>query len=433
MRLNNTRSQIVKKIQKSIMNLSVRGKLTKSIVVFGCTMWIKDVEEALATNGHSIRFIIDNNPDKIGGKCLSYDVITPVEVKKLKNKIQIVICSDYWMEMESQLREYGLEKNKDFFTVDITLSEGWFVELRRLNHIRKGYLKYRQYYDMLSGDKTMVFVCPWAASGDIFMSGLFLSSYVEYNGIEDYCVLVLGQMAKKVAMLFEWKNVFCITENDKTDMLDAWMLLGSEIMRIKILLYWGWRVKRFPQSDNPMKLTFLDVMKHDVFELPTSVSPVFPKNLPSDYAPKLFESMNLKKGKTVIIAPYAGSYRSSIPNLYWEELVEFLNMNGFTVCTNSSGDSEPIIKGTQGIFFPFTEAINTVEYAGYFIALRSGLCDIVSYSKCKKIILYESMLNAVNMNYFSLRRMGLSEDAVEYEYNSDSLDNLFENIRREIV
>ena len=38
--------------------------------------------------------------------------------------------------------------------------------------------------------------------------------------------------------------------------------------------------------------------------------------------------------------------------------------------------------------FPLEIANSVVEYAGYFIGLRSGLCDVISNSKSKKIIIY---------------------------------------------
>lgn len=424
---------MVRKIKKGIRMLSGKGSFDRDIVLFGCTMWTKEIVDALTARRHTISFIIDNNPEKIGGKCLGYDVCHPSVVKELKGDVLIIVCSGYWMEMESQLKDFGLEKNSDFFTIDIKLSDGYFADIRKLYGVRKGYSKYRKYYDKLSGNNKIIFICPWAASGDIFMAGLFLKSYIEKNEIDDYCVLVLGTMASKVAKLFEWKNVICIEEQDKEDILAAWMLLGTEVMKLKVLLYWGWRVKRFPQPDNPMKLTFMDIMKHDVFELSDTVKPQLPQIARTDYAEKLFDSMGLKQGKTVIIAPYAGSYRSGISMEYWEELTRWLIDRDFTVCTNSAGDYEPVINGTKAIFFPFSEAVNTVEYAGYFIAVRSGLCDIVSYSRCKKIILYESMLNAVSIDYFSLKRMGLSDDAVEFEYDVGDVSSLFEKIRDELT
>ena len=43
------------------------------------------------------------------------------------------------------------------------------------------------------------------------------------------------------------------------------------------------------------------------------------------------------------------------------------------------------------------------------------------------------MLNAVSIDYFSLKRMGLSDDAVEFEYDVGDVSSLFEKIRDELT
>jgi hypothetical protein len=60
--------------------------------------------------------------------------------------------------------------------------------------------------------------------------------------------------------------------------------------------------------------------------------------------------------------------------------------------------------------------------AGYFVGVRSGLCDIISSSSCRKAVLYEKdgyFYKCSPYDYFSLKKMGLCDDAVEIEYRED--------------
>ena len=302
--------------------------------------------------------------------------------------------------------------------------------MRSYLDIQKGYKQYKKLIKTLPGQNTYVFICPWAASGDIYMAGLFLQQFIEKENIDDYVFLVIGKLAYKVAKMFNINNVQIITEEEKINLIDAWAFYGSEKMRVKPLLYWGWRLKHHLNPDANMDVTFLEVMKYDVFNLKKTDKPQVPNLDESDYVDQFFTDNCLTKGKTVIIAPYAGSYNSNVTVAFWEKLVQCLTDKGYSVCTNSGGEHEPVIKGSIGVFFPLGEAVSILNNAGYFIAVRSGLCDIVSSSGCNQIILYERGLNAVNYNYFSLRKMGLSNEAIELIYDKESEQDIFEEIMK---
>ena len=103
---------------------------------------------------------------------------------------------------------------------------------------------------------------------------------------------------------------------------------------------------------------------------------------------------------------------------------------GFVVCTNSCGDTEPAVTGTIPVFFSLDIAPQLIEKAGYFIGIRSGFCDIISGSAAKKVILYharERFFNGSTFEYFSLKGMGLCNDAVEIVFeNADK--ELYEKV-----
>ena len=105
----------------------------------------------------------------------------------------------------------------------------------------------------------------------------------------------------------------------------------------------------------------------------------------------------------------------------WKSIADTLKKKGYTVCTNSSGDKEPVIPGTVPVFFAYDRAINFLEYAGGFIAFRSGLCDVVSQARCKMIIFYDNNYNAAKLEFFSPKKMGLRENVEEIEWTKDAL------------
>ena len=72
-----------------------------------------------------------------------------------------------------------------------------------------------------------------------------------------------------------------------------------------------------------------------------------------------------------------------------------------------------------------------MDYAGAFIGVRSGFCDILSATSAMYIVLYERALNAVKYEYFSFVRMGLNKDAKEFVYSGDDPDGLAGQVARE--
>ena len=124
-----------------------------------------------------------------------------------------------------------------------------------------------------------------------------------------------------------------------------------------------------------------------------------------------------------MISPYANTLAGLDVN-FWKKLVRELQNKGFKCYTNVTA-SEKEIEGTGRLEIDIEYIVKVVEFAGYFIALRSGLCDIVSSANCKKIVLYtqEKFETIKVIDFYSLKQMGLCDDAVElevtYDYDKD--------------
>lgn len=405
----------------------------KRIVIFGCTIYARQICENLQAMNLSVSAFIDNNPLKVGKKCMGLDIFSPNELLRENTELYIaVIASKYHQEMIGQLMQLGFENDQ---IVDIPVSESVSecddsIEDfdSKLRDVVEGQMVYKRYCKMYP-EAQVFFLCPYPGTGDIYMACGFLPEYLKKNGIGKYVLLVIGKNCCRVAELFGIQNIESITKEDSDKLLKAWEFCGNELVNIKPLLHWGWRTKRYLFSNNHQDITFAEMFKYDVMELDETVQfkpPIFEDD--EEYTERLFTELGLKKNKTVILAPYASSFVSDIPTKEWENLAERLKKSGYTVCTNCYGKKEHPIEGTKAIGFPYDKAKSVLENAGTFIGIRSGLCDVISSIGCKQIILYENGFNASSIEYFGLKNMGINREALEFVYDGTDLIELLRKV-----
>lgn len=401
----------------------------RKVLIFGCTPYARDIREALWEQGIGLDAILDNNTQKADGTCLGVPVYLPERYfEKDSDAATVILCSKYHREMAAQLEGLGCGRQS---CVDIPVKESRKEEEDSLENLQEKLTQaengYRFYQKLREGDAAdfWLFLCPYPGTGDIYMACMYLDAYLEREGIKDYAVVVTAESCRRTAALFGIEDIRKITQDEMDGMLKAWEFFGTEKMRIKPLLYWGWRTKRYLYADEYPQITFNEMFLYDVFDL---VKGVKRKRLTVDrgscYAQELFAELKLVPHSTVIMAPYAGSFVSEMGMEVWEWIAERLTKAGWTVATNCNGDTEKPVPGTVPVWFPYKEAVQMLEYAGAFIALRSGLCDIISQADCRKVILYESGVNAARYEYFSLNRMGLTSDAVELVYEREKEEAL---------
>ncbi len=290
-----------------------------------------------------------------------------------------------------------------------------------MKYVFKGY---RVYQDILrKEEKNMqILVCPWPGTGDAYQTGRYLSAYIKANDIHEYLLVTGTHTVKKVLEIFATRDirVRCFDDTEKLSCFGQF--IGYQMCGIHMMHH------------NPPKFAYLSLMKElegihgytweDAFRrlglsLPDSVS-VSQARFHTFRQTAVFKSGNvrLRKGKTVILSPYANTFYN-IPMQIWTDLAKCLRQSGYMVCTNSAGDHEPVIPGTKRIFFSYRDSVAVCEYAGYFIGLRSGLCDIISSARCRKIILYQNIKCGWGnvLNLFEMNAMGICRDAIEFEVN----------------
>lgn len=289
---------------------------------------------------------------------------------------------------------------------------------------------YRVYHGMQLRKNERLLVLPAAATGDTYFVSRYINNYIRKKKIEEYRILVVGKTNKKVANMCGMQEVIYCTLQEMNDLKDFCCFMNFDTLKVD-LLYPSYTLRTgLNLYSRSYKKTMTQIYEWEVFgdnckaETPCIV-------YDEEKAKALFSEYGLKRDKTIILAPYANSIKENYSDVFGNIAKYFLDRD-FVVCTNCVGENEKPIKDTIPIAFPLDMIGRIIELSGIFIAVRSGLCDIVSNVKAMKIILYPNDLYFgydSAYNYFSLIKMQLCNDALEYE-----IDNINkEQITRQII
>ena len=391
----------------------------RKAVIFGCTLYAGEIIKWLRQNGIDIAGFIDNDRSKVGSLCSGVLVHEPSWVMTLDKVIVIIASPNYSREMKGQVLNFGL-KSQQILDIPVENPQEYRgVPLdeqfeKRLCLAKDGLKKY---LDLIDCDTDILVVFPYPGTGDIYLACGFLRLYLEKKGYKNPLLVVSKNSCKEVAQLYGYERISVVSQADIESLLLIWQILGSNVIKIKPALFWGWNTKYYFRNYKGFSnISFIDYFKYDVFELGKKDRFEHPKKKDNkDVVSALFTIHNLVENRTVIIAPYAGSFISSISMETWECIVVELKKKGYTVCTNCYGKEIPI-KGTIPIKFEYEIAVEVLEKAGGFIAVRSGLCDVVSSANAKMLVIYESNYLASDIEYFGIKKMGLNEGIVEMNY-----------------
>ena len=399
----------------------------REIYLFGVSDNSRQIIRILRDLGVEPKNVIDNDKKKQGSYCSRLKVISLKDVKNPtgKNKLYILYTTYYWREIVLQLLEQGISQD-NIWTMN--RKTGLLLSLI-------GAFKGRQYRNRLVeeyGNKR-IFLCPYTGTGDIYLIGTFWDEYIRRNHIDDYIFVVITGACKKVASLFDIRNVVLTKKKEYGEYLIYYYLYDRRRGDITILNdCWGLMHTNQVEWFRGYKgLFFTQLFKKYVFGLPDEVKPEHPKfKDESRQIGELFNEYNLKSGKTIVLSPYSNTL-ADLPESFWIQLVDALKEREYVVATNCGGKSEPAIKGTIEARFPLDIAPQFISEAGYFIGVRSGFCDVISGSKAKKIILYDKdnrFYMGSAYEYFNLKGMELCDDAVEIEFSHENIEKVLKTI-----
>lgn len=110
----------------------------------------------------------------------------------------------------------------------------------------------------------------------------------------------------------------------------------------------------------------------------------------------LIDSLNVIKGKSVLLIPYAQSAKE-MPVDFWISIARILRELGYNVYTNIKDNTESPIKGTIPAIIPLKYVITFIQYAGSAISIRCGLTDLIAVSDSDVEIIYKVENDIDNM------------------------------------
>lgn len=156
-------------------------------------------------------------------------------------------------------------------------------------------------------------------------------------------------------------------------------------------------------------------------------------------AKKKFSDYGLKEGKTVLIAPNAVTINDTCINpLDWVYLSKELHNRGYDIAFLSNQIDYQSISFAKSVTFEISETVPFIDLCGYFISLRSGICDVSFTANCHKYILYpnqkwfsSSLFSCTSLNLMYNNVNNLKEFIIDEISLKNTLLHVIEEIENE--
>lgn len=353
----------------------------KKIFLFGHCNATEKLAEFLMSKGYTITAILDNSTAKHGNIYRAIPIVPPEQVLSEPEE-QVIVCivTRFFASMVQQLREFGFHgdvlKLVDYNTyAEYSLSHETMEKKQKriefgkhkLNDLKRSYPNYFRIF------------CPFAALGDIYFCMSYLPLFLKLRNKDKYLVCVVGNACAKVVSLFDDCPVIVMEQKDLDAAIQAELYMQDDLAFIahQDRPY----VVNLSKALYRQKITLEKIYCCGVFGLPLTVKPRSPKFL------KRYDRLNeIPFGKSIILSPYAKSV-TAIKAEIWVQIVQEYQSKGYSCYTNVVGNEMPL-PDTIPISPSIDEIQSLVEWAGTFIGIRSGICDVIREASCRKIALY---------------------------------------------
>lgn len=408
-------------VKRALSPLICKGKISPMdrIALFGVTKTAQITQELL--KGYNIVAYLDNFSGKWGESIAGIPVLSPNEVLNHKGEnsdLKILICSRRYQEIIAQLMDLGYKRGQQIFVLYSEQLGTDFSEASENYILESKILEGKKIYEEIcrSYREECILVRPYTGTGDVYLLGGYIDHIMQRLGKEKYILIVPRNSEKKVAELYGMDALVY-------SMDQIWKLLAF----VRMVGFDNLNVfsdncnidqKRIDKICGYKNIDMHTLFQKMVFKRDTKVTHFY---FYQENADSLFESYGLKKHRTVLLSPYTSSFQSFSME-QWEQLSVLLMEKGYSVCTNTVGKEEKAVGGTVAVNIPYRKTIDFVSKAGFFIGLRSGLCDIVSASSAVMIVLYpfHFVKDGYYYRFFSLEKMELrKEKLLELEYGAD--------------
>jgi len=353
----------------------------REVFLFGHCNATEEMANYLLEHGVRVAAILDNSVSKQGKAYRGIFIAGPERIRACDAGNSIVlIATRFYAEMWAQLRERGYD-GKIVRVVEYNTFSEYSLSDETVENKKARMRRGMQTLKRIRADYPSHFlvICPNNALGDVYWAMSFLPAYCEKFALGKIAAVVVGNGCRQVAELFGMGNIMVLDHAEVDELVQAIIFTCDENCIVAH--------HDRPYTDNIIKylnrhfLSFLDYYCCAVYGLSRSTKPTLPTGF------REFTQMpRIAKGKTVIMAPYAKSVVQP-PASFWEGLAEEWLGRGYSVCTSLNSGEQPI-KGTKPLSLPLNQMVAAAEYAGVFIGLRSGLCDIVHTARCQKIVVF---------------------------------------------
>lgn len=361
--------------QRNVLNRN------KKIFLFGHCNATEELAEFLLEKGYTITAILDNSTVKQGKRYHDIPILSPKQVlSEPEEQVLVCIVTRFYASMVWQLRQIGfhgdVRKLVDYNTyAEYSLSHETMekkqkrIEFgkRKIEDLKRSYPDYFRIF------------CPFAALGDVYFCMSYLPYFLKLRKKDKYLVCVVGNACARVVSLFDDCPVIVMEQKDLDAAIQAELFMQDE--QAFIAHQDRPYVVNLSRALYGQKITLERIYCCGVFGLPATTKPRKPKFL------KRYDRLNeIPPGKSVILSPYAKSV-TAIKAEIWAQIVQEYQSKGYCCYTNVVGREMPL-PGTIPISPTIDEIQSVVEWAGTFIGIRSGLCDVIKEAACKKIALY---------------------------------------------
>lgn len=400
----------------------------KNIFIFGLNAYTELIDNLLCMEGYEVCGIIDNDKEKQRKTIHGIVVLSPEDIAWEENNL-ILIASRHAQSMITQLHMLS-EGVEIAVLIDLAAyieedENVLFIEESFESKVQELYQGADIYNRLDKGNYLIIF--PTSSIGDMFLSCLYLPECIKGEE-ENAEIISMSKAALEIGNYFLGIESIKLISTREMSLLVKYIDYGVENTRVILCDYMHMFYHMAMYKNIPTRC-----IASYIFRLKGGYQRHFPSIWDSRLDVTLLEEKGLLKGKSVILAPYTNTVRP-LPFRFWTVLAERLTEMKYKVFTNIVGKQKPV-KGSQSIEIPLHQIGNYLEYAGFFVALRSGLCDIAGRSRCRQIIFFRDEIVAfqrLQIECFDLHIENISENAIQYVYDDSDLygnvDKVLENL-----
>ncbi len=374
--------------QRAEMLQNIQGYLDQSppfqgrqVLIFGHCNASEELCDHLLSQGVTPRCFLDNNVSKQGSFFQQIPIQSPQYIQTLPEGESIVlIASRFYHPMCKQLRQLSYQ-GEVVETVEYNSFQAFSTEQSVFEQKKQRVLEGYHLWQQLEAQFPQHFfvLCPHQALGDVYWIMSYLPAYCQKHNIHSLAVVTVGTACGSVAKLFGYEGVLSLEQRQMDQLMQGVVLTQKQNVLIAHhnALYTDVSFRLLQGTFLP----FVPYLRDVVLGLDDHARPL----PPSCHQPFPNEE-GLPQGRSVIFAPYANSIVEA-PLSFWENLAQDYLAQGFSVYSNILPGQE-VIAGTKPLCLPLAEMYSAVEWAGHFVSIRSGICDVVHRAKAMKTLVF---------------------------------------------